>query len=128
RSLKYESALQYSIEIDMRVILPRRHVISRHENGVHRMEEIVTPQSVPPVSSTVDCLQNLWVVDVGFGDEMNLAAAVSSHGGDRIADFGHDMRIPFVGHAMDGINPQTVKVKLVDPIGGVCDDEGANNL
>ncbi len=89
-----------------------------------RMMKIVVPGGVEPKTALLDRSQQPRVLMLVFGDDERLPRA------GRLAHATRDRRQYVVGrivnNRMDGVDPQTIDVELVDPIAGIGDEELAD--
>ncbi len=127
RAMIYPTSTKRCIQVGVRLVPAIGHVFFRPQHGRDGMQEIVAPDRVEPVPLLVERRKQLGVVHIAFGDQVQLTTVVLLHLGKRLTDLSDDMLRRLVENTVGRIEPQPVKVELLDPIDGVPHDVVAHH-
>lgn len=102
-------------------------VLVRSELGEDAVKEVVAPEGGHLAAALVEWSEQFGVEDVALGNEVDLALKAGAEIGHAGSDVVGDVRLGFVGDAVDGVEAQAVEVEVLDPVADVFEDPGAGD-
>src|SRR5262249_39375235 len=98
------------------------------EERVHGMVEIVGPLGIKAMPALVRTQKDFGIVQVALGDYVNMSRRTCCNLVSDLLDGRHDMEGTEIKNRMDGVKPQAIEVKVLQPHAGVIEHVVPNGI